>query len=543
MGNKLEQMVPFTRALNKSHLMASGFSYEDLDKPIIAVANSWNEFNHGHTFHKELAAYVKAGISAAGGLPVEFNTPAPCDGLAVGNPGMHYILPTRELVADVIEATVSGHPIFDGLVLISSCDKITPGMLIAASRLKIPTIHIAGGPSIPAISFSESRRLRSQFLDGQIGEKELAEGNALLYSTPGSCPYIGTANTMTIIAEALGLALPGSALAPPVSSERMRFCTETGRAIVRLVELGINSDQIITQKAFLNAIRVAVALGGSANFVMHLLAIARQSGVDLSLDQFGEISRQTPQLAEIAPNGPHSVVDLHREGGIPVVMKIMASLLDLDTLTVTGKTLGENLELIPPYHGNLVCSLDHPINPEGGITILHGNLALEGAVVKSSAVPKELHHFQGPARVFTGEQECIDAVQNGEVQEGEVLVVKNEGPVGGPGMREMHRLSNILRAAGLRIALLTDGRFSGADSGLMIGYISPEAAVGGLIGLVRNGDTIIINLDQQSIHLDLSDAELSLRRLHHPRTEKQIDSELLKRYIRSVGSASEGAVW
>lgn len=543
MGKKLEQMQPFTRALNKSHLIAAGFSYDDLDRPIIAIANSWNEFNHGHTQQKTLSQYVKAGILAAGGLPIEFHTPGPCDGLAVGNAGMHYILPTRELVANTIEATVSGHPVFDGLVLISSCDKITPGMLIAAARLKMPTIHIAGGPSIPAISFEESKRLRSEFLNGRVDERTLAEGNAELYSTAGNCPYIGTANTMNSIAEALGLALPGSSLAPATSHRRIRFCEETGKQIVHLAGLGLTSEQILTPQAFTNALRVVAALGGSSNYVLHMPAIARRAGIELTLDDIDRINQTTPLLAKIAPNGPYSVVDLDRAGGIPAVMKELAELMALDALTVTGKTLAENLADLPPTDHDIIHTRQQPLANEGGIVILHGNLAAEGAVVKRSAVPSELYVYSGPARVFHSEQDCIDSVQNGEAQEGDVLVVAYEGPKGGPGMREMHRLSNILKAMKTRIALITDGRFSGADSGLMIGYVTPEAAVGGPIGVIQNGDIIDIDLHHKRLDLRISDEELAARLKGFQPEKKASFSELLDQYSQRVGPASEGAIW
>jgi len=543
MGKTLEIMQPFTRALNKSHLIAAGFSYDDLQKPIIAVANSWNEFNHGHVQHKALAEWVKAGIRSAGGLPIEFHTPGPCDGLAVGNPGMHFILPTRELISHTIEATVRGHPIFDGLVLISSCDKITPGMLIAAARLKMPTIHIAGGPAIPAISFAESRRLRAEFLKGNLSERQLAEGNAELYSTSGNCAYIGTANTMNSLAEALGLALPGSAVAPANSHRRARFAEDSGKQIVKLVEMGLTSDRIMTRAGFNNTLRVAAAIGGSSNYVLHMPAIASRAGITLTLDDINRINQETPLLCRIAPNGQHSVVDLDRAGGIPVVMKELGQLLELDVLTVTGKTLGENLEEIPHADGEVIHRIDAPAYKEGGIVILHGNLAPQGAVVKRSAVDPDLWHYRGPARLFHSEQDCIEAVQNGNYREGDVLVVCYEGPVGGPGMREMHRLSNVLKALTRRIALVTDGRFSGADSGLMIGYVTPEAARGGAIGIVKDGDEIEINLEQRTLTLNIPPAELQQRLQNFTPLRKESFSELLDCYQELVGPASEGAIW
>jgi dihydroxy-acid dehydratase len=541
MGNALECMDAYTRALNKSHLIAAGFSYEDLSRPIIAVANSWNEFNHGHAEHKELGEKIKEGIRSAGGLPIEFQTPGPCDGLAVGNPGMCYILPTRELVTDVIEATIRAHPIFDGLVMLSSCDKINPGMLKGAARLKIPAIHIAGGPSIPAISFEESRALRRGFLNGEVSERDLAEGNAQLYSTHGSCAYIGTANTMTIFAEALGMALSGSAIAPAVSARRMDYCRRTGTEIVAMVDKEIRADAILTRPAFENAIRVVAALGGSSNYVLHILSIANSAGIDLTIQDIDRINQSTPLLAAIAPNGPQSVVDLDRAGGVPAVMSELRPLLDLSVLTVTGEELGTVLERSPDADRSVIAPFNAPLNAQGGIVILKGNIAPQGAIVKRSAVPQELHEFEGRAKVFYSEQECIDYVRSGDVSDGQALVVLYEGPKGGPGMREMHRLSGVVKALGNQVAVITDGRFSGADSGLMIGYITPEAADGGPVGVIEDGDIIRINLKDQTINVLLDPDVLGERLQVHTPLKKRVDSVLLRRYQSQVGYAIEGA--
>ncbi|MBA7596727.1 Dihydroxy-acid dehydratase [subsurface metagenome] len=543
MGKKLEQMDTFTRALSKSHLISCDFSYEDLQKPIIAIANSWNDFNHGHIYQREISRWVKAGVIAAGGTPMEFHTPAPCDGLAVGNPGMRYILPTRELVANVIEATISAHPIFDGLVLISSCDKITPGMLIAAAQLKMPTIHVAGGPSIPEIDFEYKSKIRKAFLEEKISEKELAEQNSLLYSTPGNCPYIGTANTMNSVAEALGLALPGSSLAPTVSARRANFAEDSGKQIVQLVEKGITADKILTREAFENAVRVAAAIGGSSNYVLHIPAIAKRAGIDLSLEDIDRLNQTTPLLTQIAPNGPYSIIELDKAGSIKAVMNEIRSLLNLDVVTVTGHLLRENLENTPEPDRSIIKPFNEPIGKEGGIVILHGNLAPQGAVVKRSAVNPELYTFSGPARVFTSEQDCINAVRERVIREGEVLIVRYEGPRGGPGMSEMHRLSNVLDVMKSRIALITDGRYSGADRGLMIGHVTPEAYCGGPIGIVNDGDIIEINLNKKTLNLIISNEELQRRLDNFTPTPKTTDSELLNRYRKEVGPASKGAVW
>jgi len=537
MTNKLNSLPPYIRALLKSHLVAAGHAYEDLDKPIIGVANSWNEFNHGHLPQLALARKVKAGIRNAGGLPIEFHTIGPCDGLAVGNPGMRYILPSREIIADSIEATICGHPIFDGVVLISNCDKITPGMLMAAARLRLPAIHLAAGPAIPTISFERSKRLRKDFLEGDLGEKELVEGNALLYATPGNCPYIGTANTMNCIAEALGLALPGSALVPACSHRRSALAERAGFQIVELVRRGLSSDKILTRDSFLNAIRVAAAIGGSSNYVLHLPAIAAEIGIEITLHDIDAINRLTPLLCRIAPNGFQSVVELDAAGGIPAVMRELRSLLALKVLTVTGQNLERNLEAVPEGDRDVIRPFEDPMETEGGIVVLTGNLAPHGAVVKRSAVPRELHHYRGPARFFTSEEDCIAAVQAGRVQEGDVLVVAYEGPKGGPGMPEMHRLNGVLQAFRHNVALVTDGRFSGADSGLLIGYVSPEAADGGPLAFVRDGDIIEIDLANSSLSIDLSEDEISQRYSTSTLVHRDIPSPLLRRYQREASHA------
>jgi len=542
MGKAIERMEPYTRALNKSHLIAAGFSYEELSKPIIAVANSWNEFNHGHTMHRELGERIKAGILAAGGLPIEFHAPGPCDGLAVGNPGMRFILPTRDLITDVIEATVGAHPVFDGIVYISSCDKITPGMLKAASRLDMPGIQVAGGPSVPAITFAESRRLRKAFLAGEIEEEQLSKGNALLYATPGNCAYIGTANTMIIAAEALGMALPGSAVAPAISNRRRVYCEETGRQAVRLTEMDLRPSQILTRKAFENALRVVASLGGSSNYVLHMLAIAKAAGVDLTIEDINRINQTTPLLAALAPNGPQSVVELDRAGGVPAVMRELKSLLHLDVMTITGKKVGELLEDAPEADHAVVASFEEPLGKEGGIVILHGNIAPDGAVVKRSAVPEDMYQFRGPAKVFTSEADAIQYIRQDKAQDGQILVVAYEGPKGGPGMREMHRLSGVVKASSKRIGVVTDGRFSGADSGMMVGYITPEAADGGPIGVIKDGDPIKIDLVAGTLDLDLPEDELRKRLGDFMPLEKDVKSILLNRYRNTVGPAAEGAI-
>jgi dihydroxy-acid dehydratase len=548
MGHQLEQMQDFTRALAKSHLIAAGYTYEDLDKPIIAIANSWNEFNHGHVRQKELVEAIKAGVREAGGTPVEFHTPGPCDGLAVGNPGMHYILPTRELVADVVEATVRAHPIFDGLVLLSSCDKVIPGMLMAAARLDLPTIHLAGGPAIPAISFAESRRLRQEFLQGRLSERALAEGNAELYSTSGSCPYMGTANTMACLAEAMGMALPGSALAPAASHRRIRFAAQTGRQIVALVEHGVTCRQILTPQAIANAVRVAAAIGGSSNYVLHLPAIAKEAGFDLTFDEIDALNQVTPSLCEVNPNGQYSAVDLDRAGGVPAVMSELRRALDWKAMTVTGKNVIENLaeiqvEGVGAGKSQVLHSAKSPVYAEGGMVVLHGNLAPGGAVVKQSAVSPGMLRHTGPARVFESEEAVRDSLMARAVGPGDVLVIRNEGPRGGPGMREMSIPAAVLVGMGLgdSVAMVTDGRYSGATRGPCVGHVCPEAYVGGPIAAVRDGDLVEIDIPARRLSLHVPEREIARRLAEWRPPPPALRHGFLGLYSRLASQADRGA--
>jgi dihydroxy-acid dehydratase len=539
-GNKLETIPRLTRALMKSHLLSCGYSYEDIEKPIIGIANSWNEFNHGHIPQRQIAEWVKDGVRASGGLPLEFNTIGPCDALAQGYEGMDYILPSREIIADSLEVMVRSQFIIDGLVFISSCDKITPGMLMAVLRLDIPSIHVCSGTCIPAIPFSESKQLRRDFLEGRISERKMAEGNAMLYPHAGICPYIGTANTMNIFVEALGLSLPGSSTIPAATSERLRCAQKTGQCAVTLARAERKPSSILSESSFRNALRVLAALAGSLNHLLHVPAIARQVGVHLDFDSIASINDDTPQLCTINPNGEHSIADLHRAGGVPAVLRELRPLLDLAALNVEGRDLDHVTADAVNRDAAVIRPLGNPVAPHGGIVILKGNIARQGAAVRTSTVPPGMLSFSGPARVFDSEEQATEAVEANSIPEGSVVVIRFEGPKGGPGMREMHRIAGAF--LGRRIAVVTDGRFSGATGGLSVGYLSPEAAQGGEIASVENGDEITIDVMKGTIEARVDDRTMKERmRALQPGGRSQ-GTRILREFAQSVGSTFEGAV-
>jgi len=534
MGKNLERLPRFTKALIKSHLLSCGWTYDDLGKPIIAIANSWNEFNHGHIPQRQIADRVKEGVRISGGLPLEFNTIGPCDALAQGYDAMDYILPSREIIADSIEIMLRSQSIIDGLVLISSCDKITPAMLMAALRLDIPCLHICSGTCIPAISFSESKQLRKDFLNEKISEREMAEANAALYPHPGVCPYMGTANTMDIFAEAIGLAISGSSTIPAATNERMRCAQETGTLAVTLAISSLKPSDIISAKSFQNAIKVLASLSGSLNQLLHVPDIARQVRMRIDYDVIGAINSYTPQLCTINPSGPHSIADLHRAGGIPAVIKELFPLLEPECMNVEGKSIREIAFCAINQDPTVIRSLQNPISEHGGIVILKGNIAKQGAAMRLSTVPKDMMKFTGPAIVFDSEEQATEAVEANKITEGSVIVVLYEGPKGGPGMREMHRLAGAF--FGKRIAIITDGRFSGATGGLSIGYLKPEAAQGGEIACVEDGDQISIDVEKRSIELKLDDETIKKRMQDlKPRNGRE-ETALLQAYARNVNS-------
>lgn len=541
MKNKISEIAPFTRAILKAHLCSCGVDYSSLNKPVIAIANSWNEIVPGHVHLRQLAERVKAGVEAAGGVALEFNTIAVCDGIAQGHSGMKYSLPSRETIADSVEIMVKGHGIFDGLVVLSSCDKIVPGMLMAAARLNLPGVVVLGGVMPNHIKPKESKAARRDFLDGKLDEKGLVEITNRYYPGPGACPFLGTANTMQGLSEALGMAMPRSSWMQALSGEQLDTAEAAGRQAVELVRAGITPDKIMTRKAFENAISVLLAMGGSLNACLHLPAIADELGIPLPLDLFDEISRRVPFLAGVTPNNQeYTTNDLQRAGGLPALLQELGGLIHTDALTVTGRTVGENIAGSEVLDREIIRPVHSPIDAEGGIAVLKGNLAADGSLIKQSAVAPELRSFSGPAKVFNSEEEFDEAYEQGRIEEGDAVIIRYEGPKGGPGMRELHRCTEILGKF-KRVALITDGRFSGASAGLSIGYVSPEAAEGGTIALVQDGDTVVIDVQNRILQVELTEEELE-RRAAKLEDVKREASKFLRLYAAHASSAAYGAV-
>jgi len=540
----------FERAPHRSLFYATGLTPEELERPIIGVVNSFNEIVPGHVHLNQIADAVKAGVRIAGGTPLEFNVIGVCDGIAMGHTGMNYSLPTRELIADSVESMVDGHA-FDGLVFIPNCDKIVPGMLMAAGRLNIPAIFVSGGPMMAGRYAGEDIDLKTMFeavgkyKAGKLSEEELCDMEMAACPGCGSCAGMFTANTMNCLTEALGMGLPGNGTIPAVSGARLRLAKQAGRQIMALVEENLCPRDIMTAAAFENAIAVDMALGGSTNTVLHLPAIANDAGIKLSLDTFDVISKRTPYLIKLSPAGPHHIQDLDEAGGVPAVMEELRGkgILHTDLPTVTGKTVSDNLATAW-RRTDVLRPADDPYSVEGGIAILRGNLAPDGAVVKAAAVGPEMAHHRGPARVFDSEEAALDAILNGKVKAGDVVVIRYEGPRGGPGMREMLMPTSVLSGMGLddKVALITDGRFSGATRGAALGHVSPEAAGGGLIGLVQEGDEIEIDIPNRALTLHVPDAEIARRRANWTPIPPKIQHGWLARYARMVTSASEGAI-
>ena len=539
------------RAPHRSLFKALGLTDEEIEQPMIGIANSANEVIPGHLHLHQISDAVKAGIRMAGGTPLEFFTIGICDGIVMGHEGMKYSLSSRELVADSIESMAMAYP-FDGLVLIPNCDKIIPGMLMAAARLNIPTILISGGPMLAGefqgreIDFITVYESIGKVKTGEMTEGDLKEIEGCACPGAGSCAGMFTANSMNCLSEVLGLALPYNGTIPAVFAERIRLAKKTGIQIMDLVKQDLRPSKILTKKAFENAITVDMAFGGSTNTTLHLPAIASEAGIKLSLQAFNQISEKTPHLCNMSPGGPHHLQDLHQAGGIPALMNELArgSLIHKDPLTVTGKTVGNDIKEKRIYNSEVIHPIENPYHATGGLAVLFGNLAPEGAVVKRSAVDDAMLKHSGPARVFDSEEEALKVILDGKIQKSEVVVIRYEGPKGGPGMREMLALTSAIVGIGRDrdVALLTDGRFSGGSRGAAIGHISPEAAEGGPIAVVRDGDTIEIDIPGKKLNLLISDEELKKRLLQWKPPKKDLRG-YLKRYSKLVRSAHTGATF
>jgi len=542
------------RAPHRALLRALGITDDELSLPFVGVVNSYSEIIPGHVHLRTIAEAVKAGIRAAGGVPFEVNVPAVDDGIAMNHRGMRFSLPSRELIADAVEVMAEAHA-FDALVFIPSCDKIVPGMLMAAARLNLPSIFISGGPMLAgsfqtrqgnftAVDLATVFMALAKVDQGEMTEEELRELEMVACPGCGSCAGMFTANTMNCLTEALGLALPGNGTAPAVHAERLRLAKEAGRKALELLQRGIRPRDILTRGAFHNAFTLDMALGGSTNSVLHLMAIAHEAGVDFPLAAINEIARRTPHLCALSPAGPHHLEDLHRAGGIPALLKEISPILDQEALTVTGRRMGENIAQARVRDRSVIRPFHEPHSPTGGLAILFGSLAPEGAVVKAAAVSPSMLRHRGPARCFNAEEEIVEAIRKGRFREGEVLLLRYEGPRGGPGMPEMLTPTALLSGLGVddKVALITDGRFSGATRGAAIGHVSPEAAARGPIAAVRDGDEIIIDIPNRRLELAVPEEEVQRRLQELPPFLPKVQEGYLWRYAQAVTSASTGAI-
>lgn len=539
------------RAPHRALFKAMGYTDEEIARPLIGVANSKNEIVPGHIHLDKITEAVKAGIRMAGGTPVEFGAIGICDGIAMGHEGMKYSLASRELIADSCESMGLAHS-FDGMVFIPNCDKIVPGMLMAAARVNVPSVVISGGPMLSIMRKGKQLDLNSVFeavgscKAGLMTEDEVAEYEDRACPGCGSCSGMFTANSMNCLTEVLGMGLTGNGTIPAVYAERIRLAKLAGMKVMELVEKDIKPSDILTEDAFENALTVDMALGCSTNSVLHLPAIAHEVGIEINLDIINEISSKVPNLCKLAPAGHHHIQDLYMAGGVQAVMKELAkkNLLHLDLVTATGKTVGENISRAEVLDRDVIRSIDDPYSTTGGIAVLRGNIAVDGAVVKRSAVAKEMFVHKGPARVFDSEDDAIASIYEGKIKKGDVVVIRYEGPKGGPGMREMLGPTSAIAGMGLdkEVALITDGRFSGASRGASIGHVSPEAMEGGMIAAVQDGDIISINIPEGKLNVEVSDEELKSRMASWKAPQPRITAGYLGRYARLVTSASTGAV-
>ena len=542
-------------SLNRSVYKAMGYNDDDLSRPVIGIANSWNTLVPGHFNLRQVAEYVKQGIYRGGGTAVEFGTIAECDALAQGHDGMHYILPSREIIANSVELMAQAHNLA-GLVLLGSCDKIVPGMLMAAARLDIPCILLPGGPMMAGEVRFHGRKTDMTAIDeglgayrvGKITKEEFENLEEGYCSSCGSCSFYGTANTMCAMSEALGMTLPGGAMTPAVHPDRLRLATETGEAICNLVRKGITARDIITEEAVENAIKVCLTTSGSTNAVMHLAAIAYEAELDINvIDTFEKFNPITPVLARVYPACDANINDLFLAGGIPRIETKLRSLLHEQVMTVTGKTLAENLDSYRyryPENPDCITTIDQPFSPTGGLQVMRGNLAPMTAVTKPGAIHPDARHFVGKAICFDCEEDANAAILDGKIKEGTVIVIRYEGPKGGPGMREMYKSMKYLNGMGLAttVALVTDGRFSGTNNGCFVGHVSPEAASGGPIAIVKDGDEIEIDCISGKLELKVSDAEIEERFRGWKPKEAKFKRGYLSIYARMVSSAAEGSI-
>ena len=542
--------VGMQQAPARSLFRALGLTEEEMARPLIGVVNSYNEIVPGHMNLDKITEAVKQGIAMAGGTPIVFPAIAVCDGIAMGHVGMKYSLVTRDLIADSTECMAMAHQ-FDGLVMIPNCDKNVPGLLMAAARLNIPTVFVSGGPMLAGHVKGKKRSLSSMFeavgsyAAGTMTEEDVCEFENKVCPTCGSCSGMYTANSMNCLTEVLGMGLQGNGTIPAVYSERIRLAKHAGMAVMDMVNKNIRPRDIMTEAAFRNALTMDMALGCSTNSMLHLPAIAHEAGVELNVDIANEISAKTPNLCHLAPAGPTYMEDLNEAGGIYAVMKEISKLglLNLDCMTVTGKTVGENIKNSVNKNPEVIRTVDNPYSRTGGIAVLKGNIAPDSCVVKRSAVVTEMLQHEGPARVFDCEEDAIAAIKGGKIVAGDVVVIRYEGPKGGPGMREMLNPTSAIAGMGLgsSVALITDGRFSGASRGASIGHVSPEAAAGGPIGLVEEGDIISIDINANTINMKVSDEELARRRANWTPKVKEVTG-YLKRYRKLVTSADKGAI-
>ena len=537
-------------AIHRALYKSMGYSDYDLERPLIGIANSWNRVVPGHYNLNLVSDYVKQGVFQAGGTPVEFGFIAACDGLANGHEGMRYILPTRDLIANDIEMMIEAHKL-DAVVMLGSCDKIVPGMLMAAARLDVPAIIVVGGnmeggcefDGRPADITSITEGL-GMLKAGKIDEAEYRRLEAEAAPTCGSCSFFGTANTMCAVSEAIGMTLPGTSTIPATYAERLRSSQESGRKIVEMVKSGTTARKIINQKSIENAIRTITAVGGSTNVALHIPAIAYEADCELDMQQFGEFCRSTPYLAKFNPAAAPNVQNFHEAGGVPAVMKELLGMLHGDALTVSGKTVAENVANAEIKGPHIIRTLKKPWSKEGGLAVLSGNLAPDTAITKPAAIAPKMHTFTGKARCFDSEEQANSAILQGAVKDGDVVVIRYEGPKGGPGMREMYKAMKMLYGRGLALstALVTDGRFSGTNNGCFVGHVSPEAAEGGPLAIVNDGDRITIDIPNRSLHLHLSDAQIKDRLAKWKRPEPKVKKGYLALYSKLASSADKGAV-